>query len=227
MNGNSRQVVQPQRRDVALEVQDVAREPRVGLLEHALLERIEALRELVDLGPVVVHDDVDDPVHQRGGPLAERHRIARADLRHLLDGPRLVRVDRDEVVRPEEEIDVVRLETVLGSLEVDAVQDDVEEGAVRFDLRMVGRAEGVFHRQLVEVEDVRQDAPFTGARVEHVDPEMNAAARLEPRRIHVVRRSRRAAGVDVDLDQSPTLTCSAACAAASRATGMRYGEALT
>jgi hypothetical protein len=30
-----------------------------------------------------------------------------------------------------------------------------------------------------------------------------------------------------DLDQSPTLTCRAACAAASRATGTRYGEQLT
>ena len=68
---------------------------------------------------------------------------------------------------------------------------------------------------------------FVWCGIGQVDPERHFAVRGEPGRIDPVRRGRRAVLVDVDLDQSPTFTCSAACAAARRATGTRYGEQLT
>ena len=39
-----------------------------GSLEHFLLELVEPLLELLDLGPVVVDHRVDDAVHRSAGP---------------------------------------------------------------------------------------------------------------------------------------------------------------
>src|SRR5262249_55597752 len=126
------------------------------------------------------------------------------------------------------EVDVVGPEAVLRRVEVDAMEDQVEIVAVRFDLRILEVAEGVFHRQLVEVKEPREDLPpLFGRRVGQVDPDEHAGGGSEPRRIDPIGGTRPPVGVRVDPDQSPTFTWSAACAAARRATGMRYGDALT
>src|SRR3954468_753100 len=132
-----------------------------------------------------------------------------------------------EVLRPQEEIDIPGAEAVLARVEVDAVQDQVEEIAVRLDLRMVTFTECVLDRELVEVKHVGQDLRFLRAWTIEVDPHPHAALRREPGGVHPIDDLGGPAFVFVDGDQSPTLAPSAACAAASRATGTRYGEQLT
>ena len=75
----------PQRVDVALEREDVANHVPGRILEHGLLERVDAGIELVHLGPVVIDHQVDDAMHQRDRPLREQVLVPLTDLVHLLD----------------------------------------------------------------------------------------------------------------------------------------------
>ena len=60
-----------------------------------------------------------------------------------------------------------------------------------------------------------------------IDPDEHAAAGLEPGGFDPIDRRVFPVRVRVDRDQSPAFAWSAACAAARRATGTRYGEQLT
>ena len=86
-----------QRGDVALEVEDLASQTRLGALEHLFLDRVEPGVELVDLRPIGVDHQVDDAVHQRRRPLAERHGVLGTDLLNAVDRARVAAVNRDEV----------------------------------------------------------------------------------------------------------------------------------
>ena len=69
-------------RHVALLVEDAARTSvGVGSLEDRVLELVEPLLELVDLGPVVIDHRVDDAVEQRDRPFAENLGVPRARAR--------------------------------------------------------------------------------------------------------------------------------------------------
>ena len=136
-------------------------------------------------------------------------------------------MDGDEILRAQEEIDVLGREAVLLGAEVDAVEDQVQIVAVRLDLRMVRFFERVFDRQIVELEHVGQDARLLRRRAAQIDPDPDAAVGEEPGWVDPIDDRGRPALIPVDRDQSPTLAVSAACAAASRATGTRYGEQLT
>jgi hypothetical protein len=133
----------------------------------------------------------------------------------------------DQVLRTKEKVYFLRSELMAVGFEVDGVQDEVQVIAVGFDFGVMDLGQGVFDGELVEVEDVSEQLGFIGGRRAQIDPCPNAALRLEPGRIHPVDDLRGSALVLVDSNQSPTLSCSAACAAASRATGTRYGEQLT
>ena len=170
---------------------------------------------------------VDDAVQQRARAFAEHAVVARADLGHAQNRTRRAVVKGDEILRPEEEIDFLRPELVLTRLEIDAVQDQIEVVAVGLDLRMMDFGERVLDGQLVEVKRVGEYPGFFWCGRTQVGPHPDPAVGLQPGGIHTVDNRRGPALVLVDGDQSPTLTCSAACAAARRATGMRYGEALT
>ena len=128
----------------------------------------------------------------------------------------------------EEEIGLVRLEAVLDRVEVDAVQDD-DRGSGRsgstFGLRLA--LERRFDDQLVKAEDVAQHGAVGLGRFADIRPHHGAAVRQQPRRVEAVHQLGATASVDEVANQSPTLTLSAACAAARRATGTRYGEQLT
>src|SRR5215212_8158007 len=130
-------------------------------------------------------------------------------------------MDRHEELRPEKEVDILRLKTVFRRAEVYAVQDQVEIIAVGFNLRVVRFAQRVLDGQLVEVEDVAEHSGLFGGRTIQIDPHPHAAAWLEPGRIHAVDRPCGPPFVHLNTDQSPPLADSAACAAASRATGTR------
>ena len=58
---------------------------RFGLLEDFVLELVEPLLELLDLGPVVVDHRVDDAVQQHAGAFGRGPRVARAHVADLAD----------------------------------------------------------------------------------------------------------------------------------------------
>ena len=120
------------------------------LLEHRLLELVDPVLELLDLRPVVIDHRVDDPVEQRDRSLGHDLRVPGDVLLELGDRSRVAVVDRDEVVRADEEVDVVRGETLSARLEVDAVQDRVQVAVVRFDLRVMQLRPRVLDRQRME-----------------------------------------------------------------------------
>jgi hypothetical protein len=203
------------------------RQRGIRLLEDLLLHLVEPLPELFDLREVVVDHRIDDPIHEQAGPLTQDPIVFRAHVADFVDRTRHPGVNGHQILRTQEEIDVFRGEAMLRRLEVDPVKNQIEVIAVRFDLWMVNFRERIFHGELVEVEHVGQDAGLVwrGRLQRHPDPD--TAVRFEPGGVHPVDFRGDPAVVFENLDQSPTLTASAACAAANRATGTRYGEQLT
>ena len=116
---------------------------------------------------------------------------------------------------------------MVAGAEVNAVQDEIQILAVRLDLGLVDFGQGILDRQLMEVKHVIEDAGLFRCRFVEVHPQSHTAVWSEPGGIHRVQALDGSRRVLVNLDQSPTFTWSAAWAAARRATGMRYGEALT
>ena len=157
----------------------------------------------------------------------------------LLDRARRAVVDGDQELRRQEEVHVLGLEEVLPRLEVDAVEDQIQVVAVRLDLRMVDGVERVLDRELVDVEDVGRIRLSSGVGLSMIDPDQDAAVRPAARPGPRGRSTHWSVDPPSCLktcdqvdpgacrDQSPVFICSAACAAASRATGTRYGEQLT
>ena len=146
--------------------------------------------------------------------------------RNVRDAAPLAVVDGDEEIRREEKIRLVRFEGVLGGLEVDAVEDDVEIAAVAFDLGLRFALHGGFDRQLVEAEHVAQDGRIRLGWFRHIRPHRDAAVGLSAAAGERAgsRRSDQfgaTASMDEVANQSPTFTLNAAWAAASRATGTR------
>ena len=105
------------------------------MLEHRVFQLVDPLLELLDLGTVVVDHRIDDAVKQRHRPFAHQLRVALDGIGELLDRGRVAVVNGDEVVRSEEEVDVVGREPLVAGVKVDAVEDDVEIAVVGFDLR--------------------------------------------------------------------------------------------
>ena len=133
----------------------------------------------------------------------------------------------DQILRTEEEVDFLRAERVFLGLEVDAVENEVQVLAIRLHFRMVDFGERIFDCELVKMKDFGEDFGFVWRRAAEIDPHPDTAVGLEPGRVHPVDDLGGPVLVLVDRDQSPTLSLSAACAAARRATGTRYGEQLT
>ncbi len=137
-------------------------------------------------------------------------------------------VDGDEEIRREEKVRLVCFEGVLGRLEVDAVEDDVEIAAVAFDLGLRFALHGGFDRQLVEAEHVAQDGRIRLGWFRHIRPHRDATSLpagpsvgQQQRRVEAVHHFGVTASMDEVANQSPTFTLNAAWAAASRATGTR------
>jgi hypothetical protein len=76
-------------------------------------------------------------VHERRRAVSQRARVALADAPNLIERSRLAAVDRDQIVAPQEEVDVMRPEAVFVGVEIDSVQDQIEVFAVRFHLGQV------------------------------------------------------------------------------------------
>ena len=84
----------------------------VGRAEHRLLELVDPVLELLDFGPVAIDHPIDDAMEERDRAFAQDLVVARAVIAELLDRSRVAVVHRDEVVRAEKEVDVVRGEVL-------------------------------------------------------------------------------------------------------------------
>ena len=116
---------------------------------------------------------------------------------------------------------------MLSGVEIDAVQHDVEVTIVRLDLGIGFALERGFDDELMQAEGFTKYRAVSVGRLRHIRPHDDAAVGRQPRRVEAVDQFGTTASVDEIPNQSPTLTLSAACAAARRATGTRYGEQLT
>ena len=76
----------PQRRQVALQIQDLAYEVAAAAEHGLLLHAIDALFQFLDFRPVVVHHRVDDAVQEGNRTFGQDVRVLAADLTHPRDG---------------------------------------------------------------------------------------------------------------------------------------------
>ena len=112
-------------------------------------------------------------------------------------------------------------------MKIDAVEHDVEILAVAFDFGVGFPLHRGLDREFVQAELVAHDDRIGRRRLRHIRPHHDPAVRRQPGRVETVHHCGATVSVDEVANQSPTLTLRAACAAARRATGTRYGEQLT
>ena len=161
--------------DLLLDVGDVAHDLG-GLLalEDLLLDALELVAHLAQHRERGVDAVVDDLVEQVAGALGEevvaQLLVAAAALEQVLDGLQRLVLDRDQVVRPDEEVQLGRVEP--GDLLVVAreVQDDEQVVVVLVDLRALVAREDVLVVERVELEALLQPRLVDRPRALDVDP---------------------------------------------------------
>jgi hypothetical protein len=151
------------------------------MLEHRVLDLVDARFELLDLRPVGVDHRVDQPVEERHRPFVHQLRVADDRIVQRLDGRRVPVVNGDQVVGAEKEIDVMGRDAGLAGVVVDAVQDHVEVAVVGLDLRVLQLGAGVLDRQRVEREAVAEDQELGNAGRGEIDPDERIGAGCQPR----------------------------------------------
>ena len=138
---------------------------------------IEAVLDLVGLGPIVIHHRIDDPMQQRHRALGQDMAGALAQLGDVRDAPTPSVVDRHQVVRAEEEVGFVGVEGVFLAVEVDAVEHEVEVVAVGLDLRLgLPPSADSIARSWKRKTSVKT-RPFLVGRLRQIDPDRAAALR--------------------------------------------------
>ncbi len=155
------------------------------------------------------------------GPFLQHPVVLPAELLDVLNAAALAVVHGDEKRPGEEEIGVVRLEGIALGEEINAVEDDVQDAGIGLDLGVVDRFQGILDGERVQTEDHLEHPPVCLGGLAHVGPHPYTAVGLQPLRLDCFDLLGAAVAVNVVRNQSPTLTASAACAAARRATGMR------
>ena len=129
-----------------------------GRFEHVGFQGLDAILDRVHLGPVVIDDAIDDAMEHGGRTFGERAAVPEAERLNLLDRPRLIEMDGDEEVAAEEKIDVARLEAGVADAADDAVENQVQDAVIRFDLGMMHLGEGILDCKLVQTETHRAAA---------------------------------------------------------------------
>ena len=120
-------------RQLALDLHDLRHQLRPAR-QGALLERLDPFFERLSDGTVVLHHRIDDPVHERDRPFGEEVLVLTTRVSQALDAARGAIVHRDEIVLPEEEVDVARGEGACPLLAVYPVQHEIEILGILLDL---------------------------------------------------------------------------------------------
>ena len=132
--------------DLLLDVREVADDLLGAALEHVVLDRVELVADLVEDREAVVEEVVEDVVEQVAGALREELLAQLLVLLAAAEEPRdrqeLDGRQRDEVVRPDEEVELGCVQP-LDVLVVDREVEDAEEVVrVVVDLRPLALARG-------------------------------------------------------------------------------------
>ena len=138
----------------------------VRFLEHAVLELVDAVVELGELGEEAVDQRVDDAVERQCR--LERRRAALGDLATQVGEGGAVVVVHGEQVLPGDE--AVHLDEAV-HVGVGAVGDEVDVPVVLFQLGPLAEVLGVLDGQGVEAEGLSQQPELLGRRLMQVEPE--------------------------------------------------------
>src|SRR4029453_7321313 len=120
----------PQRSHIALFVENVTNQRACRIGEDLFFQVVESIFELLDLRAIVVHHRVDDAMEQRNRTIGENSRVAGTILQQVRYPARSPDVNGHEIVRAQEEIDVVSLESTTARSVVDGMKDNVEVAVV-------------------------------------------------------------------------------------------------
>ena len=142
--------------------------------EHVVLDRVELVRDLVEDRKAVVEKIVEHLVEQAARPFREELsaelRVLGAALEEARHRQQLDARQRNEVVGPEEEVELRRVQA-LDRLVVDGeVQDGEEILRIVVDLRPLASREHVLDVQRVPVESLRERLRLLELRRVELDP---------------------------------------------------------
>ena len=144
-------------------------------LEDLLLDALELVAHLAQHRERGVDAVVDDPVEQVAGALGEEALAqllvgAQAALEQVLDGLQRLVGQRDDVVGPDEDVELGGVQAADVLVVAREVQDDEEVVVVLVDLRALVAREDVLVVERVEVEALLEPGAVDGARALDVDP---------------------------------------------------------
>ena len=179
------------RDDLLLHVGDVPDDLLGGALEQLVLDPVELVPDLVEDREAVVEEVVEDVVQQVAGALAEEV-VAEAlvvldPAEEPGDGQQLDVRQRDDVVAPEEEVELGRVQPPDRLVVPGEVEDGEEIVRVLVDLRPLALREDVLEIELVPAEALGELGRLSEQRRVEMDPGQAVCGDLgEPR----LRRSR-------------------------------------
>src|SRR4051794_20641980 len=160
--------------DLLLDVGEVADDVLGAALEDVLLDAVELVAHLAQHRERRVHARVDDAVEQVARPLAEvlvaLLLVGAAALEEALDGPQRLAGERDDVVGPDEDVELGGVQPADALVERREVQDDEQVVVVLVDLRALVAREDVLVVERVEHEALLQPCLVGRARALDVDP---------------------------------------------------------
>ena len=172
----------PQARHLALFHEDLRTRCRGTLGEHRLLELLQPLLELLDLGTVAIDHGIHDAMEQRHRPLAHdlapggsRFPGCRGSIGNGHRGP-----SRDNSARRRSRCRAWQIP--CRRVKVDPVQNQIEIPVVRFDLGIVHLGHRVLDRQGMEPERVGKDQRLGDRGSCQIDPYDDTRAGIRARR---------------------------------------------
>jgi hypothetical protein len=166
--------VASQREHHALHAEDVAERAPIESREDTLFEIVEGFVERVEDREEGVDGRVEDRVHHPRAAASQQVGVLDQTRHRRLDGLRARAVRRDQEVRPEEEVQVQRVDVVRIArprVEPYAARDDEEKAFVLLVLDATVRVERVLDRQWMEVKDLVEHRVLVPVRHVDVDPQ--------------------------------------------------------
>ena len=150
--------------DLLLRVRDVADDLLGAPLEDVVLDRVELVPDLVEDREAVVEEVVEDLVEEPAGALGEELvsevRVLFAAVEEALDGPQLVTGQGNEVVGPDEDVELGRVQALDAAVVDREVKHDEEVAVVGvvIDLGALALREDVLHVERMPAEALRENA---------------------------------------------------------------------
>ena len=182
---------------------------------------------------IVVDHGVHDPVEQPDRPFRQQPVVTVAQLAQVRDRRGFAVVHRDQIRGAEEEVDVAGGERLLALAHVDAVQHDVEIARIGLDLgeldalRASSTESGWKWKTSARIRTSSSVGAARSTQTVVVDDGSSHAGSTRSARCTAPFSRTKIVISRVSSRSLRRYLPSAACAAASRATGTRYGEQLT